>query len=374
MVIVSVVNTVRAEWPAAVEGTLVTAKENRSVLEGVLKECPEEQRPGLVFLLTHMPASDATTLTAELLKENHEYAYKARAEFAWCKALPEAIYFNNVLPYVNLDETREPWRKKLYELCQPMVKDCKTATEAVMKLNAELFPKLKVGYSTQRRAPNQAPEETIASGKASCTGLSILLSDACRSVGIATRIVGTPLWANKRGNHTWLEIYDEDWHFLGACEPDPKGLDRGWFVGDAAQATSDKPEHAIYASSYAKTETHFPLVWAPRSKAVHGVDVTARYAKKDAVKADAVRVLIRVVDADNKRVKTAVQVKHKADPTKKYEGTSRSESADTNDFLTFDLLPDTEFILGAGQSETRFKTEQGGKTQLVELVLPRREK
>ena len=28
-----------------------------------------------------------------------------------------------------------------------------------------------------------------------------------------------------------MEIWDEDWHFTGACEPDPKGLDRGWYSG-----------------------------------------------------------------------------------------------------------------------------------------------
>src|SRR6478752_4758171 len=48
---------------------------------------------------------------------------------------------------------------------------------------------LKVGYSTERRAANQSPSESRESGKASCTGLSILLSDACRSVGIPARLV-----------------------------------------------------------------------------------------------------------------------------------------------------------------------------------------
>jgi hypothetical protein len=32
-----------------------------------------------------------------------------------------------------------------------------------------------------------------------------------------------------------LEIHDGGWHFTGACEADPNGLDRGWFVGDAAK-------------------------------------------------------------------------------------------------------------------------------------------
>lgn len=72
----------------------------------------------------------------------------------------------------------DEWRKEFYELCLPLVKDCKTPTEAVQVFNRELFKKLKLGYSTQRKAPNQSPKESIAQGKASCTGPSIVLSDA----------------------------------------------------------------------------------------------------------------------------------------------------------------------------------------------------
>jgi poly(3-hydroxybutyrate) depolymerase len=99
-------------------------------------------------------------------------------------------------------------------------------------------------------------------------------------VCIPARLAGTPLWANKRGNHTWVEVWDGDWHFTGACEPDPTGLDRGWFVGDAAQAKKDSAEHAIYAASFRKTRQHFPLVWARDNTDVPAENVTDRYTKK----------------------------------------------------------------------------------------------
>src|SRR5262249_24595966 len=195
----------------------------------------------------------------------------------------------DVLPYANVDEKRDAWRKEFYDLCMPLVKDCKTPTEVVQKLNTELYPKLKVVYSTQRRAANPSPKESIAQGKASCTRLSIILSDACRSVCVPARLVGTPLWADKSGNHTWVEIWDKDWHFTGACEPDPKGLDRGWFTGKAAQAKKDVPENAIYAASFKKTEQHFPLVWARKSTDVPAENVTDRYAKPEKAKPDTSR-------------------------------------------------------------------------------------
>ena len=189
----------------------------------------------MAFLVANMPDRDLQSLHADFLLENVDLAYKARNETAWGKQIPEDLFLNNVLAYANVDELRDPWRKDLYELCLPIVKDCKTPTEAVMKLNATVFTKLKVRYSTQRKQANQSPKESIDQGLASCTGLSIILSDACRSVAIPTRLAGTPLWSNNSGNHTWLEIWDGGWHFTGACEPDPSGLDRGWFVKNASK-------------------------------------------------------------------------------------------------------------------------------------------
>ena len=335
--------------------------DNRPEIDKAWSGTPEAQRPGMTFLLANMPENDLRTLKADFLLKNHELAYKARKDFAWGQAVPDDLFFNNVLPYANVDEARDTWRQELFDLAAPMVKDCKTATEAVMKLNAELFPKLKVGYSTRRKLPNQSPKESIEQGKASCTGLSILLSDACRSVGIPTRVVGIPNWSNKRGNHTWLEIWDGDWHFTGACEADPKGLDRGWFVGDAAQAQKDVPEHAIYAVSFAKTSTPFPMVWAPNQKDVSAVNITERYTK---VKLDPklVRLMIRVTGPDGKRLKETVAID-------KLTGQSKGESADTNDYLTFDLAPEREYKLTVGTTDQTIRTKAAGSQQLIDVKL-----
>ncbi len=267
-------------WPDDVEQALKKAGANRDELVSALTKTPEEQRKGMAFLIANMPDRDLQSLHADFLLENLDLAYKARNETAWGKQIPEDVFFNNVLPYANVDESRDPWRKDLYELCLPIVKDCKTPTEAAMKLNATVFTKLKVRYSTQRKQANQSPKESIEQGLASCTGLSILLSDACRSVAVPTRIAGTPLWSNNSGNHTWMEIWDNGWHFTGACEPDPSGLDRGWFVKNASEAKKDAPEHAIYAASFRKTDLSFPLVWAPNRKDVFAENVTERYAAK----------------------------------------------------------------------------------------------
>jgi dienelactone hydrolase len=274
--------SLEASSPADVERALARAGANRAEMARAWRDTPADQRAGMAFLLANMPEVDLQTLKADFLLENVALAYQARDRMPWGKQVPEDIFLNDVLPYANVDEPRHPWRKEFMELCLPLVKDCRTPSEAAHRLNSTIFGKLKVRYSTQRQRPNQSPKETIAQGVATCTGLSILLSDACRSVGVPARLAGTPLWANKRGNHTWVEIWDGRWHFAGAAEPDPKGLDHAWFESDAARANKDSRLMAIYAASFRKTGVVFPMVWAPRRTDVSAVNVTGHYARPKA--------------------------------------------------------------------------------------------
>ena len=177
------------------------------------------------FLVENMPAKDRAGLSAEFLGENLDLALQARAEFPWAAKVPEDIFLNDVLPYAVFDEPRDAWRADFLLRSRAIVKDAQSASDAAQALNRQLFNQVKVHYNTGRKRPNQSPKESMESGKATCTGLSILLVDACRSVGIPARAVGTPLWANERGHHTWVEIWDGDWHFTGADEPDAAGRD-----------------------------------------------------------------------------------------------------------------------------------------------------
>ena len=133
-----------AAEPGAVEKQLAKAKANRAELEKALAGVPKDERAGMEFLVANMPDADLASLKADFLIENHTLAYTARKQFPWAKDVPDATFLNNVLPYANVDEKRDPWRKELYDLCAPLVKDCKTASEVAQKLNKELFPILKV--------------------------------------------------------------------------------------------------------------------------------------------------------------------------------------------------------------------------------------
>jgi len=85
-------------------------------------------------------------------------------------------------------------------------------------------------------------------------------------------------WPHKRGNHTWVEIWDgQQWRFCGADEPDPKGLDRAWFTRDASKCVGADREHRIRAVSYENTGERFRAGWG-RGVELWGIDVTERYA------------------------------------------------------------------------------------------------
>ena len=361
------------------------AGKNRTEIEQAVKQAPKEHRTAVEFLIQNMRQKDLQSLSAEFLLDNVRVAYEARAAAPWASQVSDDLFFKDILPYANVDEKRENWRGKLREICWPIVKDCKTTGEAAQELNKQLFKKVKVKYSTKRKKANQSPSESMDSGLASCTGLSILLVDACRSVHVPARLVGIPRWSNKNGNHTWVEVWDNgDWHFTGAAEYNKDGLDRAWFQRDASLADKTKRMNSIYAISFARTDTVFPVVWSVgRDNASYAINVTDRYAppKSDSPKADPNKVQVRIRvwnTAKSERVATSVSVvsaKQDDQSTKdqsKLSGTSPSNTADMNDMLEFELQRGQKYelqIKNGNNVQKQVITAADAESQLVEVRL-----
>jgi len=315
------------------------ASEISSFIEAAGKKHGEFGAKAARFLVEGMPSKDLQALKADFLMENLSLALKTREQFKWAKEVPEEIFLNDVIPYASLDETRESWRPEYFEQCSKLVKDCKTATEAAQTINKEFFNLIKVHYNTGRKAPNQSPAESKALGMATCTGLSIILVDACRAIGVPARIAGTALWSNKRGNHTWIELYDGEWFFTGADEYNKEGLNRAWFTGDASKAIASDWKHAIWASSWKKTGSHFPMVWALKDKSVAAVNVTDRYAKPASKMGDDVVLNLRVWDRrGGERIVAKIGL---AGVTV----TTRAGTADLNDMAVLKVSPDSSHQL-----------------------------
>ena len=213
-----------AEYPAAIEQALQKAGTNRPQIEIALNRVQADRREGLEFLVVNMPERDLTTLSADFLLDNTDGAYEVLESVPWGTLVPKDLFLNEILPYCCINERRDNWRRDFMKRFLPLVEGCKTPAAAATKLNGEIFRLLGVRYSTERSKPDQSPYESIGEQKASCTGLSILLIDACRAVGVPARFAGIPVWPNSGGNHSWVEIWDNGWHFtcLLYTSPSPR--------------------------------------------------------------------------------------------------------------------------------------------------------
>lgn len=255
-----------------------------------------------------MPLRYGWTQSA-LAQEHAETLREAFAQSNRWEALPEHYVRDYVLPLTSLGEDEVAWLPILQPIANDLTQSAKTPLEAARLINRHLWHRIGVIYSTKREKANQDPLHSIRLGMASCSGLSILLADACRSVGIPARLVGC-MWKYKPGNHTWVEIWSEgEWYPLGAFEDRaPEDL---WFLEDAAMADASDERYAIYATCATSGDRLF-YGWG-----VSAIDVTARYAKaqerKDyrvffAVERDHVRISVPfVVDGVQYRTPSALQ-------------------------------------------------------------------
>lgn len=370
------------EYHALIDRTIATAGDNAKELKKALKEVPRNERKGMAFLISYMPERDAKSLSADFLLENVQYAYKARAEFPWAKEVPDSVFLNDVVAYANLNENRESWRKDFYERFKKYVAPCKTMREAIDSVNKNVRDELLVDYNTKREKPDQAPYESMRQHMASCSGLSILLTDAFRAVGIPSRVAGTPAWHDDRGNHNWNEVWiDGQWRFTEYYPSDD--LDQSWFLTDAGKAIKEDVRKAIYAASFKPTGCYFPLVWDENIRYVHAENVTDRYtslyrAQLSAMPADGSHVALRVMvfkdkdhaEASGDRVATNLDV-FKGEK-QLYGGRSTGATQDMNDVLTFNVEKNQQytvkFVNGKGEMQTQ-TIDVGDNTTTLKLYM-----
>ncbi|MFM7039619.1 MAG: transglutaminase-like domain-containing protein [Planctomycetaceae bacterium] len=351
----------------ALQHALGEAGANRLQLEDALEKVPVDEKAGMRFLIENMPTRDLKTLSAEFLLENSRLAWLALRERPWAKEIPKDVIHDALLPYASVSETRDRWRARFHEQFSPLIKDCKTPTEAAAILNQQVFPLVKVKYSTQRRRADQSPLESIETGLASCTGLSILLIDACRSVGIPARLVGTPLWSDNSGNHTWVEIWDKGWHFTGACEPTGNKLNEGWFIDRASKARTDHKLHAIYAVTFKKNGHAFPMVWARDAQDVNAVNVSDRYiALRTPIPEGHGALRIRVRNNMGRRVAVDVSVQDGSGGLL-YSGPTKDDRFDSNDHLTVPVLLGSTITIRIGPRVITTQIPADKKEILVDL-------
>ncbi len=352
----------------ALNQALARAGDNANQLNKALDVIPPEQLEAMKFLIAYMPTNDLQSLDHQFLLNHVKLAFEAKQAAKWGGQIPQHIFLNELLPYANVNERRDDVRGELRERFWPIVKDMESISAAAAKLNHEVFQQLKVKYSTQRRRADQGPRESIETGLASCTGLTILLIDACRSCGIPARFVGTPLWSDGSGNHSWVEIWDGEWHFTGAAEPTGDRLNQAWFTDRAAKSTPGQ-KHGIFAVSFQPTDQKFPLVWLRDEHEIFAVEVTDRYSKPQKSLPGLVEIQFRAFTAPGKnRCQANLTISDK-DGNVVFRGQTKDESSDANDHLSAKLSPGdytVELQTDGGVVRSQLTADEDGK--LISLV------
>ncbi len=280
----------------------------------------------LVYVTMWMPQADRGLIDAAYLIENTQLAIEAYEAAPWHDQVPEEIFMDYILPYRAVGEEVERWRPDFRKRFAPVVKDCKTPLEAALVLNRDLWKMIDVKYSTKREKHDQAPFHSMRIHIASCTGLSIILVDACRAVGVPARLVGCR-WRGRPGNHTWVEVWSGgEWSYLGAF--DGQKANDGWFADFATNAVAGGP-YAIHAVSWRPTGL---LFYADPS--MSAMDVTARYLKRPPADPSMGRVVFDLRDKSGERLSRRVRIWDAASGKLLFDQVSHNHAFDFNDHLT----------------------------------------
>ena len=219
----------------------------------------------------------------------------------WAARVPSAIFQQAVLPYASVNEARTDWRQLMWDTLSTSgapwlskLSNASTIETVAMTLNAELWTalgkltgKASIEFRGEQTPLIYDPLSTILFGYASCTGISLTLVDALRTIGVPARLVGTPAWHGKAedGNHNWVEVWlgaEQGWAFFegapaGAGETLTNPCDK-WFCNPGHFAWVSGAGTEVFAANFdAPGGATYPMAWDPSNAGVAGVNRTSYY-------------------------------------------------------------------------------------------------
>jgi hypothetical protein len=278
-------------YRAAVHEKFLARKELAKQRSGELfsvfnKNLSLEEKEGLEFLFAYMPLNDLTDYDGEFFYGQMKASFRAKNEMAWGKDIPDDIFRHFVLPSRVNNENLDSFRLVYYDEIKARVEGL-SLKEAVLEINHWCHEKVSYQPADIRTS---SPMSTIKSARGRCGEESTFTVVALRTAGIPARQVYTPRWAHSDDNHAWVEVWvDGEWHFLGACEPEPD-LDMGWFIEPARRAM------LVHTKAFGRYEGNEPLV---KNTVNYGeINSLGRYAVTK-------KVTVRVMDDYSRSVKNA---------------------------------------------------------------------
>lgn len=220
----------------------------------------------LDFLYSSMSLPDKADYTEEFYEANVDASLKAREEMPWGKTVPDREFLHFVLPVRVNNENLDDSRRVFYDELKDRVKGL-SMEDAILEVNHWCHEKVTYKPSDGRTS---SPLSSVSQAIGRCGEESTFAVAALRSVGIPARQIYTPRWAHTDDNHAWVEAWaDGEWHFLGACEPEPI-LDLAWF--------NDPASRGLLMNTNVTGDYHGPEEVLLKQPLSTRINVTANYA------------------------------------------------------------------------------------------------
>lgn len=236
-------------------------------IDAWIKSADEDEAVCMKYLYAYMHPCDIVSYDVEVIASYVKATLDMYANVPYAKKVPAELFFTYVLCVRVNNEDLDKSREWIYRQLVDRVKDKKTMVEAALEVNYWCYEKATYIPSDDRTL---APFGMCNSARGRCGEESTLAVSAMRSVGIPARQCYVPRWAHCDDNHAWVEVWaDGDWHYLGACEPEPV-LDKGWFTAAASKAM------LVHAKAFSDLESSAEIAYKTPLYAL--MNVTERYA------------------------------------------------------------------------------------------------
>ncbi len=155
--------------------------------------------------------SDLHSITAELIIENIEYAFKAW-QFPWAKHLSFEEFCEYVLPYRISEEPLSPWRKYLFEQQKDFIslllkEGINDPVEVVKRLNDRLLGDFV--FCSKISPPYLSVRELYRHPAGQCEHRYLLFTALARTLGLPVAIDFSPQYTRYPGSHSWTVLTND---------------------------------------------------------------------------------------------------------------------------------------------------------------------
>ncbi len=186
--------------------------------------CNEEEKRIMKYYFITTDMSTLCGIDFSLLHKYASHAAMLRETMPWTKELPEDTFLCYVASYRHHSERVTDCREFFYKELKSIVEG-RSLNDAILLVNNWCGEQAGYCPSDQRLA---SPLGMYNGGEGRCGEETCFTVNALRSVGIPARGCAVD-WTVVAGDHEFVQVLvDGEWHFMGACEPDPV-LDSSWF-------------------------------------------------------------------------------------------------------------------------------------------------